>query len=90
MATVTVRGTGTANGTPDEATLGRSLDAVAERTKALVTLCHEVGLADADVATTGVNVAEHGDRDKDGRLPVAAGKLGVVATVDVEFNLEQG
>lgn len=78
MATVTVRGTGTAYGTPDEATLGLGVESVrgtaaealadvAERMKALVTLCHEVGLADADVATTGVSVAEHGDRDTDGR-----------------------
>lgn len=78
MATITVRGTGTAYGTPDEATLGLSLDAVrptaaealadvAERTGTLVSLCHELGLGEGDVTTMGVSVAEHGEHDKEGR-----------------------
>ena len=52
MATVAVRGTGTAYGTPDEASLSLRVESlrptaaealadVAERTKALVTHCHE-------------------------------------------------
>ena len=56
MATITVRGTGTAYGTPDEATVGLAVEAVrptaaealAEASRAdehrLVTLCHELGL----------------------------------------------
>ena len=78
MATVTVRGTGTAYGTPDEATLGLGVDAVrptaaealadvAERTETLVTVCREAGLADGDGTTTGVTVGEHGEHDKEGR-----------------------
>lgn len=78
MATVAVRGTGTAYGTPDEASLSLRVESlrptaaealadVAERTKALVALCHEVGLADPDVTTTGVGVAEHGEHDNEGR-----------------------
>jgi uncharacterized protein YggE len=78
MATVTVRGTGTAYGTPDEATVGLSVESVrptaaealadvAERTSALVTLCHEQGLEQRDVTTTGVSVGEHGEHDKEGR-----------------------
>jgi uncharacterized protein len=78
MATITVRGTGAAFGTPDEATLGLSLDAVrataaealadvTERSAALVTLCRELGLGEADVTTMGVSAAEHGEHDKDGR-----------------------
>jgi uncharacterized protein len=78
MATITVRGTGTAYGTPDEATLGLSLDAlrptaaealaeVTERSSALVALCRELGLGEGDVTTMGVSVAEHGEHDKDGR-----------------------
>jgi hypothetical protein len=78
MATITVRGTGTAYGTPDEASVGLSVDAVrptaaealtdvTERTAALVTLCRELGLGDGDVTTMGVSVAEHGEHDKDGR-----------------------
>jgi len=78
MATVTVRGTGTAYGTPDEATLGLGVEAVrptaaaalqevAERTNSLVTLCHELGLPDGDVTTTGVSVRDHGEHDEDGR-----------------------
>ena len=78
MATVVVGGTGTAYGTPDEASLwlrveslrataAEALADVAERTTVLVALCHEVGLADADVTTTGVGVAEHGEHDNEGR-----------------------
>jgi uncharacterized protein YggE len=78
MASVTVRGTGTAYGTPDEATVGLGVESlrptaaealaeVAERTSGLVTLCHELGLGEEDVTTTGVSVREHGEHDKDGR-----------------------
>jgi uncharacterized protein len=78
MASVTVRGTGTAYGTPDEATVGLGVESlrptaaealadVAERTGRLVTLCHELGLGEGDVTTTGVSVREHGEHDKDGR-----------------------
>ena len=78
MATITVRGTGTAYGTPDEATIrlgveslrptaAEALADVAERTTTLVTLCRELGLGEGDVTTTGVSVREHGEHDKDGR-----------------------
>jgi len=78
MATITVRGTGTAYGTPDEATLGLAVESVrptaaealadvAERTTALMTLCHEVGVGEGAVTTTGVGVREHGEHDRDGR-----------------------
>lgn len=78
MATITVRGTGTAHATPDEATVGLGIDVVrataaealadvTERTTKLVTLCRGLGLGEGDVTTTGVSVAEHGEHDKDGR-----------------------
>ena len=78
MATITVRGTGTVHATPDEATIDLGVEAVrptaaealsdvAGRTSSLVTLCHELGLGDRDITTTGVRVAEHGDHDQGGR-----------------------
>jgi uncharacterized protein YggE len=89
MATVTVRGTGTAYGTPDEATLGLGIESVrgtaaealadvAERTKALVRIEPPTPRSMRMEALASE------------AMPIAARELHVVATVDVEFNLEQG
>jgi uncharacterized protein len=78
MATVTVRGTGIAAGTPDEAalTLGvepvrptaaDALADVAARTEELLSACRELGVAPGAITTAGVAVAEHGETDSEGR-----------------------
>ncbi len=78
MATVTVRGTGQARTSPDEASVTITLDAVeptaaaalarvAERTRATLELCDRLEIEPASRMTTGASVAEHGEHDRDGR-----------------------
>jgi uncharacterized protein len=78
MATVTVRGVGTARTSPDEASVSLTMEAVeqtaaaalakvAERTQALIELCDELQIEPAARVTTGASVAEHGEHDREGR-----------------------
>jgi uncharacterized protein YggE len=101
MATITVRGTSTAHATPDEATVGLGIDVVrataaesfadvTERTTKLVTRLGAVdSVRDARSAPPEPRPLRM-EVAAVAALPVEAGELTVVATVDVEFALEQG
>jgi uncharacterized protein len=78
MGTVTVRGTGEARTSPDEAGVTLTLEAVeptavaasaevAERTQAALELCGTLGLDSTSRVTAGASVAEHGEHDREGR-----------------------
>jgi uncharacterized protein YggE len=72
MATVSVRGTGTATAQPDDVTVGLSVEALrpsaseafAEATRLaaeVVSLCDELGVAAGSRTTSQVSLAEHGE-----------------------------
>ena len=78
MAAVSVRGTGQARTSPDEAsvtltleavepTASAALDKVAEKTEAALELADELGIEPASRVTSGASVAEHGEHDREGR-----------------------
>jgi uncharacterized protein YggE len=78
MATVTVRGTGNARTSEDEAsvtlvteaieqTAAAALAKVAERTQAALDLCDTLGIEPSARVTAGASVAEHGEHDREGR-----------------------
>jgi uncharacterized protein YggE len=77
MATVTVRGTGTATAAPDDVTVGLCVEALrptaseafAEATRLatdVVSLCDELGVAAASRTTSQVSLAEHGEHTSAG------------------------
>jgi uncharacterized protein len=77
MATVSVRGTGTATAQPDDVTVGLSVEtlrptaseAFAEATQLasdVVSLCDELGLDAASRTTSQVSLAEHGEHTNTG------------------------
>ena len=91
MATITVRGTGTAYGTPDEATLGLAVESV--RPSAAEALGGRLGTVvsarDAHISPPEPRPMMRMAAMDTESMPVAAGELSVVAVVDVEFHLEQ-
>jgi len=77
MATITVRGRGTASAQPDEVTVGLTVEALrpsaaeafAEATRlaeAVVALCDELGISPGARSTSRVSLAEHGEHTSDG------------------------
>jgi uncharacterized protein YggE len=77
MATVTVRGTGTATAQPDDVTVGLSVEALrpsaseafGEATRlaaGVVSLCDELGVPAASRTTSQVSLAEHGEHTNAG------------------------
>jgi hypothetical protein len=78
MATVTVRGRATVPVTPDEVTLGLTVEALegtaaaafaeaSRRAGELAALCDALGVPPAARSTARVSLAEHGEHDRDGR-----------------------